>query len=102
VLGGRIKNVLVESKDIASQLLKSLGNSSERITFVPLREIDTNNCVNKEHIAHIDRLTEGGAKLAIDLIDYDPKFEKAMMFFFGNTFVCDTTEIALRVIKYKP
>lgn len=34
ILGGKIKNVVVESKDIASQLLQAMkGKDPERITF---------------------------------------------------------------------
>jgi chromosome segregation ATPase len=60
------------------------------VSFIPLNEISTQSCVTPEHSAKISEVTQGGAKLAIDLIDYDPKLKKAMMFLFGTWFVADT------------
>ena len=37
-------------------------------------------------------MTNGGAKLAIDLVTFDAKYEKAMQFCFGSAFVCDNAE----------
>jgi hypothetical protein len=35
--------------------------------------------------------------LALDLIEFNPEFQKAMEFVFGNTFVCNTSEIARKL-----
>ena len=35
--------------------------------------------------------------MALDLIEFNPEFQKAMEFVFGNTFVCNTSEIARKL-----
>ena len=45
----------------------------------------------------IEELTSGKAKLAIDLIEYDPKFEAAMRQVFGYAWVCADQESAKNV-----
>lgn len=41
-----------------------------------------------------------GARLAIDVINFDPSVEKAMQFACGNALVCDTMQIA-KYVSYE-
>jgi chromosome segregation ATPase len=39
-------------------------------------------------------MSEGRARLAIELIDFDPKFTKVMEFYFGSTFITEDSQVA--------
>ena len=45
----------------------------------------------------IEALTQGKAKLAIDLVEYDPKFEPAILQIFGFSWVCDDQDAASKI-----
>ena len=45
----------------------------------------------------IENSVNNEAHLALDLIEFNPEFQKAMEFVFGNTFVCNTSEIARKL-----
>jgi structural maintenance of chromosome 2 len=81
VIGGRIYNVVVESANEAKQILKG-SELQQRVTFMPLKDIVSKE-VPREIIAKIEELTQGRAKLAIDLLQFDPKFTKIMQQIFG-------------------
>jgi chromosome segregation ATPase len=76
VIGGRIFNVVVESSKEAKEILKG-SELQQRVTFMPLRDIVCKE-IPREIISKIEELTQGKAKLAIDLIQFDPKFTKIM------------------------
>uniref|UniRef100_A0AC35U0H0 Structural maintenance of chromosomes protein n=1 Tax=Rhabditophanes sp. KR3021 TaxID=114890 RepID=A0AC35U0H0_9BILA len=94
-LGGNIRNVVVKSSDTAASLLKC--RMQNRISFLPLNEL-------KPRLIRPDALRRareiGGPDnvwYALDLIDYDPKYEKAMQFVCGNVLICSTSEVAKKV-----
>lgn len=60
-------------------------------TFVPLETIQA-KAVNDKF-----RSFAKGARLAIDVIQYEPSVERAMQHACGNALVCDTMEIARHV-----
>lgn len=60
-------------------------------TFVPIETVSVQP-VNDKH-----RSFAKGARLAIDVINFDPSVEKAMQFACGNSLVCDTMQIARHV-----
>ena len=76
VIGGRIYNVVVESSNEAKQMLKG-SELQQRVTFMPLRDIVSKE-IPRDLIQKIEEITQGRAKLAIDLIQFDPKFTKIM------------------------
>ena len=81
VIGGRIYNVVVESSNEAKQMLKG-SELQQRVTFMPLRDIVSKE-IPRDLIQKIEEVTQGKAKLAIDLIQFDPKFTKIMQQIFG-------------------
>ena len=81
VIGGRIYNVVVESSNEAKQMLKG-SELIHRVTFMPLRDIVSKE-IPRDLIQKIEEVTQGKAKLAIDLIQFDPKFTKIMQQIFG-------------------
>ena len=46
-------------------------------------------------------MTDGRARLALDLIEYDKKYEAAMQLAFGQIFICDDQETARRISSKK-
>lgn len=60
-------------------------------TFVPLESIQAKP-VNDKY-----RSFARGARLAIDVIQYEPSVERAMQHACGNSLVCDTIDIARSV-----
>ena len=54
----------------------------QRVTFMPLRDIVSKE-IPRDLILKIEEITQGRAKLAIDLIQFDPKFTKIMQQIFG-------------------
>jgi chromosome segregation ATPase len=65
VLGGAIRNVVVENKDVASRLIEL--RSPERITFLPLAQLQVPR-MDDHFRNHIQSLSNGRACLAVDLI----------------------------------
>lgn len=57
-------------------------------TFIPLDSIQAKPTNDKY------RSFAKGARLAIDVIDFNPQFEAAMQHACGNSLVCDTMDIA--------
>jgi structural maintenance of chromosome 2 len=53
--------------------------------------------ISNEKKKQIETSANNEAHLALDLIDFNPEFQKAMEFVFGNTFVCNTSEIARKL-----
>ncbi len=76
VIGDRIYNVVVESANEAKQILES-SELQQRVTFMPLKDIVSKE-VPREKIELIEQVTKGRVKLAIDLLQFDPKFTKIM------------------------
>lgn len=60
-------------------------------TFIPLDSI-TSKPINDRF-----RNYARGARLAIDVIEYSPEIERAMIFACGNALVCDNMDIARHV-----
>jgi hypothetical protein len=61
-------------------------------TFIPLDTIQhKNDAVDKFRSIH------KGARLAIDVIQYEPTVERAMQYACGTSLVCDTEEIAKHI-----
>jgi structural maintenance of chromosome 1 len=63
-------------------------------TFIPLESIQAKN-INDKY-----RSFARGARLAIDVIQYEPVVERAMFHACGNALVCDTMEVA-RYVCYE-
>lgn len=63
-------------------------------TFIPLESIQAKS-INDKY-----RSFARGARLAIDVIQYEPVVERAMFHACGNALVCDTMEVA-RYVCYE-
>lgn len=98
--GGRIKSIVTDTDQSAAkciQLLKS--KRSGTASFIPLNKIKARP-INP----NLRRLNQSGVVgLAIDLVNFDPKFEKAFRYVFGNTLIVKDVKTArkLGVGKYQ-
>jgi len=75
-------NVVVENEKVCKELLQKKCTYYP-VTFIPLNKIQSEP-IDTALLNRVIQLTNGKARLAKDLIDYDPRFERAMNFVFGH------------------
>ncbi|MCS4541033.1 MAG: chromosome segregation protein SMC [Euryarchaeota archaeon] len=93
--GSRLHHIVVESDEDASQAIKFLKeNKIGRATFLPLNKIEFKTLDPRSIDAS---KAEGAIGLAINLVDFDPKFQFAFNYVFGDTVVVDNLETAKKL-----
>ncbi|EGW32796.1 uncharacterized protein SPAPADRAFT_54808 [Spathaspora passalidarum NRRL Y-27907] len=97
--GGRLYNVVVDTSDVASQLLER-GQLKRRITIIPLDKITTRT-INNDVIQYAKQVAPGKVELAMNLIDFENDLRKAMEYVFGTTFICNDPHTA-KTITFDP
>ncbi|CAK9439480.1 uncharacterized protein LODBEIA_P35800 [Lodderomyces beijingensis] len=97
--GGRLYNVVVDTSDVASQLLER-GRLRKRVTIIPLDKINP-AVLGKAVIERAETIAPGKVHLALDLIVYDHHIHKAMQYAFGNTFICADANTA-KAVTFHP
>ncbi len=91
----KVHSVVVEDDQVASRAIKYLRQQKLGVaTFLPLNKIRSQP-VKEETKAILKQ--PGTVGLAIDLIDFDPKFKNVFSHVFGNTVVVDTIDTARRI-----
>lgn len=93
--GGRLFNVVVDTSDVASQILEK-GQLRKRVTIIPLDKISAKQ-INGNTVHTAKSLCPGKVDLAINLIDFENELTKAMEYIFGTTFICDDPDTAKKV-----
>jgi len=90
--GGRLGSVVVQNEEVAVRCINYLKeNKLGVVTFLPLTKIKLK--IDKKAYKKI--LAEKGAiARAVDLISFEPKFEKIFEYALGNTIVVDDMESA--------
>lgn len=91
----KLQSIVVEDDKTAANCIKFLKKNQFGIaTFLPLNKIRP--VVSREETKKL--LNEKGVRgMAIDLIEFDPKFRAVFSHVFGNTLVVDTIEIARKI-----
>ena len=90
--GGRLRFVVVEDENVAKRCIDFLReNNLGRMSFIPLSRIRV-----EERLPPLPRI-RGVVDFAINLVEYDPKFEKAVRFALGDTLIVDSFETAKRL-----
>ncbi len=88
--GPRMRAIVVENEDVAKEVIKVLKAEKLGImSFIPLNRIKP-KFVNPPN-------DEGVIGVASDLIEYNPKFDKAFKYVFGDTIVVRDFETAKRI-----
>ena len=91
--GGRMQAVVVENDEDASRAISYLKQrNGGRATFLPLNKMDS----RRPYKDLSDK--EGVVGYAIDLIDFDSKFEPAFWYVFRDTLIVDTLTNARRMM----
>ena len=115
--GGKLFNVIVEDEQVGNHLLKN-GKLKKRVTMIPLNKIksypidqkvcmiflvlftpNTHACYQKINAAQ--RLAPGKVFPAISLVGYPEELARAMLFVFGNTFICSDSATA-KAVTFNP
>ncbi|KAL4266841.1 SMC family protein [Pleurotus pulmonarius] len=95
VLGRNIDAVVVDEERTAIDCIEYMRNQrAGQATFIPLDTIQVKPINDKF------RSFAKGARLAVDVIQYEPAVERAMHHACGNALVCDTMEVA-RYVCYE-
>ena len=93
--GGRMKHIVVSDDKVAAECIKYLkSNKLGSASFIPL------NKIRYPEISSEDKKlikTPGVHEFALNLVTYQPKFEKAFAYTFGNTLVVDDIDTARKV-----
>ncbi|KAI0726494.1 cohesin complex subunit psm1 [Fomitopsis betulina] len=96
VLGRNIDAVVVDEEKTAIECIEYMRiQRAGQATFIPLDTIQVKPTNDKF------RSFAKGARLAIDVIQFDPAVERAMHHACGNALVCDTYDIAAYVCYEK-
>jgi chromosome segregation protein len=92
--GGRIRSIVVEDDKVAAECIRYLKDNKLGVaTFLPMNKIRSVS-IKPE----LKNLKAPGIKgLAIDLVTYDPKFEKVFSYVFENTIVVEDVETARKI-----
>lgn len=96
VLGRHIDSVVVDTEATAKQCIEYLRDQrAGQATFIPLDTIQV------KAISSNMKGLDTGVRLAIDTIDYDAALSRAVSYACGNAIVCDTMDIAKRMVYNK-
>ncbi|CAN6982441.1 unnamed protein product [Brassica oleracea var. botrytis] len=91
-MGRFMDAVVVEDENTGKDCIKYLKEQRlPPMTFIPLQSVRVKPVL--ESLRNLD----GTAKLAFDVIQFDPELEKAVLFAVGNTLVCDDLDEAKRL-----
>lgn len=92
--GGKLKNIVVQSDDVAKDLINDLKRLKlGSATFLPLNKIRVPNTVVDKSIL----TTPGVIGLAYELITFSKNLEKIFKYVFGNTIVVENLSVAQKV-----
>ncbi len=87
--GSRLKYIVVDDENVAKQCIERAKQLNlGRYSFIPL------NRIKVEEKAFRYPRVRGAIDFAINLIEYDPKYEKAVRFVFGDTLIVEDFESA--------
>ncbi|KAI9737186.1 MAG: Structural maintenance of chromosomes protein 1 [Cirrosporium novae-zelandiae] len=96
VLGRNIDAIVVDNEKTAKDCIQHLRDQrAGQATFIPLETIQT-KAINS-NLKGMHR----GMRMAIDTIDYDSAYERAMSYACGNSIVCDDLDVAKYVCYEK-
>ncbi|AAC06839.1 chromosome segregation protein SMC [Aquifex aeolicus] len=87
--GGRLKFIVVEDEEVAKECIQLAKRMNlGRFSFIPLNRVRV-----EERPLRYPR-TKGAVDFAVNLVEYDPKFEKVVKFVFGDTLIVENFESA--------
>lgn len=100
IAGARLRHVVVASATVAREILAQHACKT-RESFIPIAEVKFPSLAN-EQVAKIKQMAQGEVELALNLLEYDPKYHKAIASIFGSTFVSELNSSARHVSMENP
>lgn len=95
ILGRNIDAIVVDEEKTAIDCIEYMRNQrAGQATFIPLDTIQVKPINDKF------RSFAKGARMAVDLVQYEPAIERAIHHACGNALVCDTMAVA-RFVCYE-
>ncbi|EYE89313.1 hypothetical protein Q428_03285 [Fervidicella metallireducens AeB] len=95
-LGSSIQNIVVDSENTASQMIKYLKqNNAGRATFLPLSTIKPRNISLDKHTKEI----EGYLGIAADIVSYNAKFTNPISNLLGRVIISKDLASAQRIAR---
>lgn len=92
--GGRIKSIVVDSDETAAKCINHLKSKKSGVaSFIPLNKIQSGGISDQLR----NFKASGVVGLAIDLVNFDRKYQKAFEFVFGNTLVVQDIQVARKI-----
>ena len=92
VMGGAMDNVIVDTEKIGIDCIKYLReHHAGTCTFLPLDTIKVSPI--DEQLRNISSTTQ----LVLDVVEFEPKFQRAVQYAVGNSVVCETEEESKRL-----
>ncbi len=89
--GARLSYVVVEDEDVAKECIRLLKELRlGRMNFIPLNRIKDTTLPPYPRV-------KGAVDFAVNLVDYDRRFERAVRFVFGDTLVVEDFESTKRI-----
>ena len=86
--GARLRYIVVESEDVAKRCIELLKKHKlGRMSFIPLNRIRTQKLPNFPR-------RKGAVDFVVNLLEYEERFEKAILFAFGDTLLVEDFESA--------
>ena len=95
---GRLYNVVVKNEKVSRELIQSKA-VPYNVTYIPLNVIDARTIPN-DIVQKLKHFTNGKVYLAKELVEYEPEFEAAVNFVFGNIFIAEDEDTAKKVAFY--
>ena len=98
--GGAMQNVVTRTRDEAKFLIEHLKRTrGGQVTFLPVEAL----APRTEGPSIRSAIKEKGAiGFAVDLVEYDKKFDNVIRYLLGNTLVCDDIESATQIARRYP
>jgi structural maintenance of chromosome 1 len=85
IMGMNMDAIVVETEKVGIECIRYLReNHAGTATFIPLDKIKVPSVA--EQLRNLSPTT----RLILDVVEYEPKYEKAVMYAVGNAVVCDT------------
>ena len=99
VAGPKLYNVVGDNENTSSLLL-SRKCFDQFVYLIPNNKIQSKT-IDQNILKLVHELAGNEAQLAINLIKFDSQYYPTMQFIFGNTLICNTSEIAKK-LAYHP
>ena len=94
-MGGALQNIVVENEDIAKRGIRLLQETKAgRATFLPLTSVKGNR-LNENGLDRCD----GFVALAVDLVQFDPKFEGVYNSLLGRIVIAEDIDLGTLIAK---